>query len=520
MRATTTTTTTTEAGFSLEHLNPADLVVGDNVRDGARLDKAFLASIKEHGVLTPITAVRLPDGTISVRDGQRRTEAARQAGLASIPAYIHDVAGDEKALRTRRVVEQIILNDRREALTDGERARGINQLLLDGVSPTKVAKHLSTPRATVDAAQSAAKSTTALSALDAGQLSLAEAVVFAEFDDDADAQAQLLDMAGSGNFEHRAERLRRDRTEREERAQAGQAWEAKGYRVLTDRPAWNDETLLIQYYLRTDDGEKVTDEFVEQADPKHWAVYLTREEIYVDSETGVEVDESKIDWQTADDPTLAAEEGYRHFSTVAEGEKWGPEYFCADVAGAGLRSTKSVSGRGYSAEDDDEQDREARAEQEREERRRVLALNKLGAAAVTVRQAWVRELLARKSAPKGTAVFVAQSITKHFGLIDDYRGKMTAAELLGCSQAQTPANLTEALSTTDSGDGRALVIVLGLVLGAMEVRTTKDSWRGPSEVSRAYLRFLSDNGYTLAEVEQVVVGHRTAEALYAQLTEQ
>jgi ParB family chromosome partitioning protein len=515
-----TTTPITESEFSLEHFDPADLVVGDNVRDGARLDKAFLASIKEHGVLTPITAVRLPDGTISVRDGQRRTEAARQVGLASIPAFIHDAAGDEKALRARRVVEQIVLNDQREALTDGERARGINQLLLDGVSPTKIAKHLSTPRTTVDAAKAASKSTIALSALDAGQLSLAEAVVFAEFDDDPAAQEQLLDMAGTGQFEHRAERLRRDRAEREARAKAGEAWAAKGYRVLADRPAWNDNTLLITYYLRTSDGERVTDEFIEQSDPKHWAVYLTREEIYVDRETGQEVDEGEIDWETADDPALTPAEGYRHFSTVEEGEKWGPEYFCADLAGAGLRSTSAAAGRGYSADDDDEQDSEARAEREREERRRVLALNKLGAAAVTVRQAWVRELLARKSAPKGTAVFVAQSITKHFGLIDDYRGKMTAAELLGCSQSQTPANLTEALSTTDSGDGRALVIVLGLVLGAMEARTAKDCWRQASEVSRSYLRFLSDNGYTLSEVEQVVVGHRTAEALYAQLIAQ
>jgi ParB family chromosome partitioning protein len=400
-----------------------------------------------------------------------------------------------------------------------KRARGINQLLLDGVSATKIAKNLSTPRTTVDAAKAAAKSTPALSALDAGQLSLAEAVVFAEFDDDPTAQAQLLDMAGSGQFEHRAERLRRDRIERQERAQAGETWAAKGYRVLADRPAWNDGTLLITYYLRTNDGEKVTDEFVEQSDPKHWAVYLTREEIYVDRETGQEVDEREIDWETADDPTLTAAEGYRHFSTVDEGEKWGPEYFCTDLAGAGLRSTSAAAGRGYSADDDDEQDNEARAEREREERRRVLALNKLGAAAVTVRQAWVRELLSRKSAPKGTAVFVAQSITKHHGLIDDYRGKMTAAELLGCSQAQTPANLTEALSTTDSGDARALVIVLGLVLGAMEVRTTKDCWRTPSEVSRAYLRFLSENGYTLAEVEQVVVGHSTADALYDKSTQ-
>jgi ParB family transcriptional regulator, chromosome partitioning protein len=43
-------------------------------------------------------------------------------------------------LRTQRVIEQILLNDHRAPLTEAERARGINQLLLDGVSQTKVAK--------------------------------------------------------------------------------------------------------------------------------------------------------------------------------------------------------------------------------------------------------------------------------------------------------------------------------------------------------------------------------------------
>ena len=38
-----------------------------------RLDREFLDSISEHGVLTPVTAVRLPDGTVVLRDGQRRT---------------------------------------------------------------------------------------------------------------------------------------------------------------------------------------------------------------------------------------------------------------------------------------------------------------------------------------------------------------------------------------------------------------------------------------------------------------
>ncbi len=51
-----------------------------------------------------------------------------------------------------------------------------------------------------------------------------------------------------------------------------------------------------------------------------------------------------------------------------------------------------------------------------------------------------------------------------------------------------------------------------LVLGALEARTPKDAWRNatPSwahHVSSAeYLRWLTDNGYTLAAVEEIVTG--------------
>lgn len=514
------TETTTQPDFTLEHMDPAQLSIGDNVRDGARLSKEFLASIKEHGVLNPITAVRLDDGTITVRDGQRRTEAARQVGLNSIPAVIHAATGDDKTLRTQRVVQQIVLNDQRSALTDAERARGINQLLLDGVSPTKVAKNLSTNRTTVDAARTAVTSAPAMSAMDAGQLSLTEAVVFVEFDEDPDAQAELLEVGGTGQFQHRAEQLRADRAERLQRAEAAEQWAAKGYRVLADRPDWHDPEILRLSCLRTEDDERVEIEFVEQSDPQHWAVYLRREDIYVDRETGNEVLRREIDWDTADDPTLAAEEGYRHFSTVVESTTWRPDYYCIDPAAAGLTAPYAPGARSATGHNDDaeldeaslERQRLEQAERERDERRRVLGLNKLGAAAATVRQTWVRELLTRKTAPKGAALFVAQALSKRPGLIDEYHGKIVAADLLGCSTAESPAVLVEALP--ESGDGRAVVVLLGLVLGAMEARTPKDAWRQPSEVSRAYLDFLTTNTYTLAEIEEVIVGTRTADALY------
>src|ERR1700752_3923775 len=59
-----------------------------NVRDAAAIDAEFVASVKEHGVLTPIAAVRGRDGVVRVRAGQRRTLAAREAGLPTVPVYV------------------------------------------------------------------------------------------------------------------------------------------------------------------------------------------------------------------------------------------------------------------------------------------------------------------------------------------------------------------------------------------------------------------------------------------------
>ena len=73
---TDTTTTPNEAEAvteqalgELAHLDPNDLQVGDNIREYANLNKPFLDSIAEHGVLVPLTAIRRPDGVVEVRNG-------------------------------------------------------------------------------------------------------------------------------------------------------------------------------------------------------------------------------------------------------------------------------------------------------------------------------------------------------------------------------------------------------------------------------------------------------------------
>lgn len=96
---------------TLEHLDPATLDIGDNVRDEASLTEEFLASIAENDVLVPITGVRDRDNAavVRVRNGQRRTLAAREVGLTTVPVYVLPspiaAAGEESI---DRIVHQIV----------------------------------------------------------------------------------------------------------------------------------------------------------------------------------------------------------------------------------------------------------------------------------------------------------------------------------------------------------------------------------------------------------------------------
>ena len=131
-----------------------DANIGDNVREYANLNKPFLDSIAEHGVLVPLTAIRRPDGVVEVRNGQRRTMAARKVGLSTVPVYVlAATAADTAAETIDRIVHQIVTNDQKQDLSNAQRARGIQQMIDAGLSATKVAKKLSVAKDTVKAAE-------------------------------------------------------------------------------------------------------------------------------------------------------------------------------------------------------------------------------------------------------------------------------------------------------------------------------------------------------------------------------
>jgi ParB family chromosome partitioning protein len=179
------------------------------------------------------------------------------------------------------------------------------------------------------------------------------------------------------------------------------------------------------------------------------------------------------------------------------------------------------AGQGTTGSGEDPEAAAARAEAAKREWRKVITLNKLGNAAIAVRRDFMRELLTRKTPPKGAGVFVAGCLARDSYLLTQNQADDIAAELLGLDSAAAIGTLVDNLGS--GGDGRAQVIVLALVLGALETRSPKDAWRsgnsgwfGHAAKPGELLKFLAANGYTLAPVEEIITGERDSEGVYSE----
>src|SRR6266700_4472357 len=104
------TTIMTARTLAVEHVDPASLLIDINVRTDTSLDKDFLASIRDLGVLVPIVAVRTEHGSLRVRYGHRRTLAAVEARRGSVPVI---VANGDDADAAARIVSQWHENEHR-----------------------------------------------------------------------------------------------------------------------------------------------------------------------------------------------------------------------------------------------------------------------------------------------------------------------------------------------------------------------------------------------------------------------
>lgn len=102
------------------------------------------ASIREHGVISPITLRRNNDGTYMIIAGERRWRASQLAGLATIPAYIR-VAEDEQVMEWA-----LIENIQREDLDAIEIALAYQRLMDDyQLTQEKMSERVGKKRATI-----------------------------------------------------------------------------------------------------------------------------------------------------------------------------------------------------------------------------------------------------------------------------------------------------------------------------------------------------------------------------------
>ena len=102
---------------------------------------ALAASIESSGVIQPLLVRPLPDGSYELIAGERRWRAARQAGLAEVPAVIRDSAEAE------RLQTALIENMVREDLNPVDEARACAALVEDlGLSKEELARRLGRSR--------------------------------------------------------------------------------------------------------------------------------------------------------------------------------------------------------------------------------------------------------------------------------------------------------------------------------------------------------------------------------------
>ena len=111
--------------------------------DEAALDE-LSASIRQLGIIQPITVRALGDGRYELISGERRLRASRRAGLRRVPAYVREA--DTEAMLEMAIVENV----QREDLNPVEVAIGYQRLMEEvGLTQEQVADKVGKSRPSV-----------------------------------------------------------------------------------------------------------------------------------------------------------------------------------------------------------------------------------------------------------------------------------------------------------------------------------------------------------------------------------
>lgn len=523
-QATATATAPHDAQWIVQWLDPRTLLVDYNVRTEADLDRDFLESIRELGVMQPIIAVQCEQG-VRVRLGHRRTLGAIKEQQPRVPVI---VIGDERtddAGQIERLFAQWDENEQRTGLRDGDKIVAVQQLSAFGVSAAQIKKRTKWHKDQVRTALTVAASELATKSALRYDLTLDQAAMVEEFKDDAPTVKALIAAVRTGQFAHVAQRARdardterarvaEERAEQEAKAPVLAALTAAGVRVLDSPYAVPTVKRLSALTDNRETREPITAE--QHASCPGHAAYLVGEWVWVDTEPTQPTDTTQQapnddgeDEETDDgdgENTDDEEEG-------REEQRWEAVFVCCDPAEHGHEPVYQ-SPAGTRLAPPAVQEDAATAAARSAKRRETVKNNQDWASAEKVRIRWVRDFLTRKnkSAPKGTGVFLAAALALHGDTIASTGGNHLAAQWLGINTTTTfgcSPDLVTLINTAT--DARAQVIHLGIVLAAYENASNREDWRTVMGTTTRYLTHLETLDYQLSDVEQLACG-RTPQA--------
>ena len=151
-------------------------------------------SIREHGIIQPVTVEDAGDGTFYIIAGERRTRAAKLAGLAKIPVQL------KKYSDQRKLEVALIENIQRSDLNPIEEALAYQKLMeMSQLSQEELAQRVGKNRSTVANALRLLKLPEDMqSALEGGAITSGHARALLSVNDSADQRILFGRITGSG----------------------------------------------------------------------------------------------------------------------------------------------------------------------------------------------------------------------------------------------------------------------------------------------------------------------------------
>jgi ParB family transcriptional regulator, chromosome partitioning protein len=443
-----------------------------NVRRDIHLDQEFLDSIAELGILTPLRITPAGNGVYRVIEGHRRLAAAEQLGLTEVP---YDLAAEREGDEAGQFLDMYATNHHRKGLSTLEEADALFGASANGASKRRIRKATGLSADEVASAMKAggmsglARETAAAFGQD---LTLDQAALFAEFQDDEEAVSQIMtDICNGRTGQHVAERLRQERAHEAARQQLITQLTSDGYQIADEYPGIR----LLLIYL-TQDGQDLTPQ-THAACPGR-AVHLS-----------------------SYNPPIVT-----HFCTDPDSHghaSRSQDSGLPDLGGSGATGTDGA----------DTPPTPETAPVPDPARRLVIEGNKAWTAAANVRKRWLAgSLLARRTTPREAMPFITAQLLK---MPSPVRDAITRASRSSLFQEITGGTIRHDENTSTWTAGRLPLAILAVIAASYEERMDGDqgrfTWRTdrrftqcPRDDAGAYFRFLASVGYELSPIEQAV----------------